>query len=39
VGPGVGLHTEARGRMLCLYRRSNPVVQYVVRHYTNGTIS
>jgi hypothetical protein len=37
VGPRAGLDTEARGKILCLYRRSNldrPVVQPVGRHYT-----
>jgi hypothetical protein len=37
VGPRAGLDTEARGRILCPRRGSNPdrpVVQPVVRHYT-----
>jgi hypothetical protein len=37
VGPRAGLDTEARGKILCLYRGSNldrPVLQSVVRHYT-----
>jgi hypothetical protein len=37
VGPRAGLDSEARGKILCLYRGSNPdrpVVQPVVRHYT-----
>jgi hypothetical protein len=37
VGPRAGLDTEARGKILCLCRESNPdrpVVQSVVRHYT-----
>jgi hypothetical protein len=38
VGPRAGLDTEARGRILCTCRGSNPdrpVVQPVVRHYTD----
>jgi hypothetical protein len=38
VGPRAGLDTEARGKILCLCRESNPdrpVVQPVVRHYTD----
>jgi hypothetical protein len=38
VGPRAGLYTEARGKILCLCRGSNPdrpVVQPVVRHYTD----
>jgi len=38
VGPRAGLDTEARGKILCPCRGSNldrPVVQPVVRHYTN----
>jgi hypothetical protein len=37
VGPRAGLDTEARGKILCPRRGSNPdrpVVQPVVRHYT-----
>jgi hypothetical protein len=37
VGPRAGLDPEARGKILCLRRGSNPdhpVVQPVVRHYT-----
>jgi hypothetical protein len=37
VGPRVGLDTEARGKILCSRRESNPdrlVVQPVVRYYT-----
>jgi hypothetical protein len=37
VGPRAGLDTEARGKILCPRRESNPdspVVQPVVRHYT-----
>jgi hypothetical protein len=37
VGPRAGLDTEARGKILCPCRRSNPDrlgVQPVVRHYT-----
>jgi hypothetical protein len=37
VGPRAGLDTEARGKILCHCRGSNPdrlVVQPVVRHYT-----
>jgi hypothetical protein len=37
VGPRAGLDTEARGKILCLSRESNPdrpVLQPVVRHYT-----
>jgi hypothetical protein len=37
VGPRAGLDTEARGKILCPCRGSNPdrpVVQPVVRHYT-----
>jgi hypothetical protein len=37
VGPRAGLNTEARGKILCPRRGSNPdrpVVQPVVRHYT-----
>jgi hypothetical protein len=37
VDPRAGLHTEARGKILCPCRGSNPdrpVVQPVVRHYT-----
>jgi hypothetical protein len=37
VGPRAGLDTEARGKILCPYRGSNPgwpFVQPVVRHYT-----
>jgi hypothetical protein len=37
VGPRAGLDTEARGKILCPGRESNPdhpVVQPVVRHYT-----
>jgi hypothetical protein len=37
VGSRAGLDREARGKILCLCRRSNPdrsVVQPVVRHYT-----
>jgi hypothetical protein len=35
VGPRAGLDAEARGKVLCLCRGSNPVVKYLVRHYTN----
>jgi hypothetical protein len=38
VGPRAGLDTEARGKILCLCRGSNPdlpVVQSVVKHYTD----
>jgi hypothetical protein len=38
VGPRAGLDTEARGKILCLWRGSNPdrpVVQPVARHYTD----
>jgi hypothetical protein len=38
VGPRAGLDTEARGKILCPCRGSNPnrtVVQSVVRHYTD----
>jgi hypothetical protein len=38
VGLRAGLDTEARGKILCLCRGSNlerPVVQFVVRHYTD----
>jgi hypothetical protein len=38
VGPRAGLDTEVRGKILCPCRGSNldrPVVQYVVRHYTD----
>jgi hypothetical protein len=38
VGPRAGLDTEARGKILCPSRESNPdrpVVQPVVRHYTD----
>jgi hypothetical protein len=38
VGLRAGLDTEARGKILCLCRGSNPdcpVVQSVVRHYTD----
>jgi hypothetical protein len=38
VGPRAGLDTEARGKILCPRRGSNPdrpVVQPVVRHYTD----
>jgi hypothetical protein len=37
VGPRAGLDTEARGKILCPRRGSNPdspVIQPVVRHYT-----
>jgi hypothetical protein len=37
VGPRAGLDTEARGKILCPRRESNPdrpVVQPVARHYT-----
>jgi hypothetical protein len=37
VGPRAGLDAEARGKILCPYRRSNPdrpAIQPVVRHYT-----
>jgi hypothetical protein len=37
VGPRAGLDTEARGKIVCPHRGSNPdrpVVQPVVRHYT-----
>jgi hypothetical protein len=37
VGPRAGLDTEARGKIICPCRGSNPdrpVVQTVVRHYT-----
>jgi hypothetical protein len=37
VGPRAGLDTEAKGKILCPCRESNPdrpVVQPVVRHYT-----
>jgi hypothetical protein len=37
VGPRAGLDKEARGKILCPRRGSNPdrpVVQPVVRHYT-----
>jgi hypothetical protein len=37
VGPRAGLDTEARGKILCPRRGSNPdrpIVQPVVRHYT-----
>jgi hypothetical protein len=40
VGPRAGLDTEVRGKILCLCRGSNldsPVVQSVVRHYTDCT--
>jgi hypothetical protein len=39
VGSKAGLDTEARGKILFLYRASNPdrpVVQSAVRHYTDG---
>jgi hypothetical protein len=38
VGPRAGLDTEARGKILCPCRGSNPdrpIVQTVVRHYTD----
>jgi hypothetical protein len=38
VGPRAGLDTEARGKILCLYRGSNldcPVVEFEVRHITD----
>jgi hypothetical protein len=41
VGPRAGLDTEARGKILCPCRWSNPdltVVQPVVRHYTAWAI-
>jgi hypothetical protein len=39
VDPRAGLDTEARGKILCLFRGSNldrPVVQSVVRHCTDS---
>jgi hypothetical protein len=35
VGPRAGLDAQARGRILCLCRDQNPVVQSVVRHCTD----
>jgi hypothetical protein len=35
VGPRAGLDTEARGKILCLRRDRSPVVQSIVRHYTD----
>jgi hypothetical protein len=35
VGLRAGLDTEVRGRLLCLCRGTTPVVQCVVRHYTD----
>jgi hypothetical protein len=35
VGLRAGLDTEARGKILCLCRDRTPVVQSVVRHYTD----
>jgi hypothetical protein len=35
VGPRAGLDAEARGKNICLCRDRTPVVQSVVRHYTD----
>jgi hypothetical protein len=38
VGARVGLDTEARGNILCIYRESNldrPLIQPVAKHYTD----
>jgi hypothetical protein len=37
VGPRAGLDAEDKEKILCLCRGSNPVVQSVVRHYTDWT--
>jgi hypothetical protein len=35
VGPRASLDTEARGKSFASFRDRTPVVQYVVRHYTD----
>jgi hypothetical protein len=35
VGPRAGLDTGARRKILCACRNRTPVVQFVVRHYTD----